>query len=48
MSKPVNWEAKAQNLHHLFREKLFEYATFPEDSTETLRHFLFTLKEMQH
>jgi hypothetical protein len=48
MSKLVKWEAKAQNLHHLFRETLLEYVTFPEDSRKTVRHFLFNLKEMQH
>jgi hypothetical protein len=46
MSKLVKWEAKEQNLHRLFRENLFEYTPFPEDSRETSRHFLFNLKKM--
>jgi hypothetical protein len=47
-SKLVKWKAKAQNLHCLFRETLFEYTPFPEDSRETLRHFLFDMQKMQH
>jgi hypothetical protein len=37
MNKLVKWETKAQNLHCLFRENLYECAPFPEDSRETLR-----------
>lgn len=31
MNKLVKWEAKAQNLHRLFRENLYKYAPFPEE-----------------